>query len=43
MAIIGLLSAPATHKRDVKMGATAKQASMGAQLWLLSAKVQKMK
>lgn len=31
MTIIGLLSAPATHKRDVKMGTTAEQAWMGAQ------------
>lgn len=41
MTIIGLLSAPATHKRDVKMGTTAKQTWMGAQLWLSPAKVQK--
>lgn len=42
MTMIGLLSAPATHKRDVKMGTTAKQDWMGAQSWLLHAKVQKM-
>lgn len=41
MTIIGLLSAPATHKRDVKMGTAAKQVWMGAQFWLSPAKVKK--
>lgn len=42
MPIVGLLSATSTHKGDIKMGTTAKQAWIGAQFWVLSAKVQEM-
>lgn len=42
MTIIGLLSATSTHKGDIKMDTTAKEAWIDAQFWVLPAKVQKM-